>query len=122
MNIVLWIFQILLALAFLMAGSIKAFQYEKAKAQMAWVSAVPRGLVTFIGTVEILGAIGLVLPPLTGILPWLTPLAAVGLVTVMVLASGFHFTRREYATIGVNIVLFVLAVSVAYGRFIVAPL
>ena len=122
MNIVLWTFQILLALAFLMAGSMKAFQYEKAKAQMAWVLAVPHGLVTFIGTVEILGAIGLVLPALTGILPWLTPLAAVGLVTVMVLASGFHFTRREYATIGVNIVLFVLAVSVAYGRFVVAPL
>ncbi len=122
MNIVLWILQILLALAFLMAGTTKAFQYERAKTQMGWVAIVPRGLVTFIGITETLGAIGLILPALTGILPWLTPLAAVGLVTVMMLASGFHVTRGEYPQIVINLVLLALAAFVAYGRFVIVPL
>ena len=122
MNIVLWILQVLLALAFLMAGTTKAFAYERAKTQMKWVAAVPRGLVTFIGMAELLGAIGLILPALTGILPWLTSLAAAGLVTVMALAIGFHATRREYPTIPANAVLGVLAAFVAYGRLMLVPL
>ena len=122
MNIVLWVIQILLALAFLMAGSTKAFQYEKAKARMKWVNDVPRGLVAFVGGVEVLGAIGLILPALTGILPVLTPLAAVGLVIVMVLASGFHATRGEYQGVVANLILFGLSAFVVYGRFVLAPL
>ncbi len=122
MNIVLWVIQILLALAFLMAGLMKTFQYEKAKAQMKWVNAVPRGLVTFVGIVEILGAVGLILPALTGILPVLTPLAAVGLVIVMLLASGFHATRGEYQGVVANLILFALSAFVVYGRLVLVPL
>jgi uncharacterized membrane protein YphA (DoxX/SURF4 family) len=105
-----------------MAGSMKTFQYEKAKAQMKWVNAVPRGLVTFVGIVEILGAVGLILPALTGILPVLTPLAAVGLVIVMLLASGFHATRGEYQGVVANLILFALSAFVVYGRLVLVPL
>jgi uncharacterized membrane protein YphA (DoxX/SURF4 family) len=116
MNIVLWIVQVLLAGLFLMAGAMKVFQYERAKASL------PRGLVTFIGISELLGGLGLLLPALTGILPWLTPLAGAGLALIMILAIGFHASRREVPAIGVNVVLLVLAAFVAYGRFLIVPL
>jgi uncharacterized membrane protein YphA (DoxX/SURF4 family) len=122
MNIILWIVQILLAVMFLMAGVMKAFQYERAKASLPWVKDVPRSLTTFIGISELLGGLGLLLPAITGILPWLTPLAGAGLALVMILAIGFHASRREPQAIGMNAVLLVLAAFVAYGRFMVAPL
>lgn len=116
LNIVLWVLQVLVALAFLMAGSIKVFRYDAAREQMPWVKDVTRPLVTFIGSAEILGGLGLILPRLTGILPWLTPLAGAGLALVMLLAAGFHVSRKE--TPVMNIVLLVLAAFVAYGRFV----
>src|SRR5204862_664287 len=122
MNIILWIAQALVAAAFLMAGPIKLFQYERARERMSWVKNVPRGLVAFIGAAEILGGLGLVLPALTGILPWLTPLAGLGLVLVMLLASAFHATRREYSRIAMNVVLLLLAAFVVYGRWFIQPL
>ena len=122
MNIALWILQVLLALAFLMAGTMKVFQYEKAKARMPWVSGMPKGVVILAGGSEILGAIGLILPALTGVLPWLSPVAAIGLVTVQVLASGLHASRHEYRAIIANVVLLALAAVIAYGRFVAVPL
>ncbi len=122
MNVALWIVQVLLAGLFLMAGVMKAFQYERAKASLPWVKDVPRGLVTFIGVSELLGGLGLLLPAITGILPWLTPLAGAALALIMVLALGFHATRREVPAIGFNLVLLVLAAFVAYGRFMIVPL
>ncbi len=88
---------------------------------MAWVSALPEPLVRTIGTLEILGAVGLILPALTGILPWLTPLGAAGLATVMVLAILFHATRREWRNVAGNIPLAALTIVTAYGRFAIAP-
>jgi uncharacterized membrane protein YphA (DoxX/SURF4 family) len=79
MNIALWIVQAILAAMFLMAGVMKGFQYELARASLPWVKDVPRRLTNFIGVSELLGGLGLVLPMLTGIWPWLTPLAALGL-------------------------------------------
>ena len=122
MNIALWIVQVLLAGMFLMAGAMKAFQYERAKASLPWVKDVPRGLTTFIGIAELLGGLGLLLPAISGILPWLTPLAGAGLALVMLLAIGFHITRREFPMIGMNAVLLILATFVAYGRFLIMPL
>ena len=122
MNIALWIVQVLLAGMFLMAGVMKAFQYERAKASLPWVKDVPRGLTTFIGISELLGGLGLLLPAITGTLPWLTPLAGAGLALIMILAIGFHASRREMPAIGFNLVLFVLAAFVAYGRFLIVPL
>ena len=65
-----------------------------------------------------LGALGMILPMLTGILPWLTPLAAVGLSIIQVLAIFMvHLPKKEYQVIPVNIVLLALSIFVAYGRF-----
>src|SRR5436190_23281411 len=122
MNIALWITQVLLAAAFIFAGVTKAFRYEYAHATLPWVKDVSRGLVTFIGVSELLGGLGLLLPALTGILPWLTPLAAVGLAVTMILAGIFHATRGESSGIITNVVMLALAVFVAYGRFMLLPL
>jgi uncharacterized membrane protein YphA (DoxX/SURF4 family) len=121
MNAILWIVQIVLGLAFVVAGYNHAFRFEQIKSRMKWVNNVPRGLRIFIGICEILGGIGVILPALTGILPWLTPLAAAGLAIIMLLAAGFHLIRREYPNIVFNLVLFAMAAFVAYGRFVVVP-
>ena len=123
MNIVLWVLQVLVGVAFIAAGSMKAFRAEQAIARgMKWVGEVPRGLVAFIGLSELLGGLGLILPAITGILPWLTPLAAACLAIVMILAAGFHLARREYNGIPMNVVLFLLTAFVAVGRFMIVPL
>jgi uncharacterized membrane protein YphA (DoxX/SURF4 family) len=117
MNIALWVVQALLAIAFLMSGLMKTLQYEKYKASAAWVKDVSRGLVTFIGVAEMLGALGLVLPLLLGLPAILTPLAAVGLLLIMLLATGSHLKRGESQVIVTNLVLGALAAFVAYGRW-----
>ena len=123
MNIVLWVIQILLALAFALAGFIKTTQpIEKLSTRMGWVKDIPPRIVRLIGVLEILGAIGLILPAVTGIWPWLTPVAAGGLVLTMVGAMITHGRRGEFSSIGVNIVLLALAAFVLFGRFIIVPL
>ncbi len=123
MNIVLWVVQGLLAAAFLMAGSNKLMRSkEQLKPMMAWVEDFSPQTLRVIGTIEVLGAIGLIVPAVTGILSGLTPLAAVGLVLTMLGAAATHLRRGEYPMIGVNAVLLVLALFVAYGRFVLAPL
>lgn len=111
----LWIVQGVLALVFLMGGSMKALAYERAKASLPWVREVDARLVRTIGALEILGGIGVIAPRATDILPWLTPLAATGLALVMLLAIGFHARRGERQAIVVNGVLLVLAVIAAVG-------
>jgi uncharacterized membrane protein YphA (DoxX/SURF4 family) len=118
MNIALWIVQILLAIAFLMAGAMKAMRPKETLAErMAWVEDFSQNQVRGIGILEALGAIGLVLPALTGILPILTPLAAVGLVLTMIGAIITHIRRGENSLIVAPAILLVLAAFVAYGRF-----
>ncbi len=123
MNIALWIVQILLALAFAMAGIMKVTQpIDRLETRMGWVKDIgPRG-VRLIGSLEILGAIGLILPAITGIWPWLTPLAAAGLALTMVGAMITHGRRGEYSSIGTNLVLLLLALFVVYGRFVIVPI
>ncbi|MGZ3678611.1 MAG: DoxX family protein [Ktedonobacterales bacterium] len=122
MNIVLWGMQGLLAAAYLMAGGLKASQpIDILGKSMGWVRSVPAGFVRFIGIAEVLGAIGLILPMVTGTLPWLTVAAAVGLVVVQVGAIVVHVTRHEMQRIPVNIVLLLLAVLVAIGRLAIMP-
>ena len=118
MNITLWIIQALLALVFLMAGFMKTFRPLDALAErMSWVSKVPSPLVRLLGIVELLGAIGLILPILTNIWPWLTALTAVGLALVMVGAIVLHASRREFSGVGVTVIILILAVFVAYGQW-----
>ena len=118
MSIALWIVAGVLALAFLAAGLMKVSQpKEKLAASMGWVDDFSPGTVKFIGTMEILGANGLILPAATGIAPVLTPLAATGLAITMILAAIVHGRRGEPQMIIVNAVLLVLALFVAIMRF-----
>ena len=123
MNTTLWIVQIVLALLFAMAGIMKVTQpVNRLEARMGWVKDVGSTGVRLIGSLEILGAIGLILPAITGILPWLTPLAAIGLALTMVGAMITHSRRGEFSSIGVNLVLLLLALFVVYGRFVIVPI
>ena len=123
MNIAILIIQVLLAIVFFMAGLMKLIQpKEKLANNMAWVEGFSQNQIRLIGVLEILGAVGLVLPALTGILPWLTPLAAVGLALLMVGAIITHLRRDEYPNMIANIVLFALSVFVAYGLLTALPL
>jgi putative exporter of polyketide antibiotics len=118
MNIFLWILQGLLGAAFIMAGAMKAIQpKEKLSANMTWVNRRTAGTVKFIGVMEILGGLGLILPWATGIATILTPLAAVGLAVIMVLAIVDHVRAKEYNVILFNVILGALAVVIAIGRF-----
>ncbi len=118
MNIALWIVQGLLCAAFLMAGGMKIFAYEKYKKQSEehakGKGIIPRGLTTFIGIAELAGAIGLILPMATHTVPALTPLAALGLAIIMILAVVFHLRRKEPPAPAA--VLLVLSAFVAIGR------
>ena len=118
MNTVLWILQIVLAVAFGLAGIGKLAQpKEKLQERMGWVEGYSQGTIRLIGAAEVLAAIGLVVPAATGILPWLTPLAALGLVVVMVLAIRVHLRSHETQMVVVNVVLGLIAAFVAWQRF-----
>jgi uncharacterized membrane protein YphA (DoxX/SURF4 family) len=122
MSIALWVVQVLVALAFVVSGATKLSQpKEKLLKKWAWVEDFSQRTVRIIGSLEVLGAIGIVVPSLTGIVPSLTPLAALGLVLTMIGAALTHLRRAEYANIAVNAVLFILAAFVAYRRFFVVP-
>ncbi|MFI1354378.1 DoxX family protein [Streptomyces sp. NPDC020898] len=114
MNVSLWIVQALLAAFFGMIGIKKSTQSEDKVDETAGYS--PATL-RFIGIVEFAAALGLILPAAIDIAPVLTPLAATGLVVLMVLAAIFHARRKEPGPIAVNAVLLVLAALVAWGRF-----
>jgi uncharacterized membrane protein YphA (DoxX/SURF4 family) len=122
-NIVLWIVQILLALAFAMVGMMKVSQpIDKLEPRMGWVKDVGRRGVRLIGSLEILGATGLILPAVTGIWSWLTPVAAAGLALTMVGAMITHGRRGEFSGVGFNVALLLLALFVVYGRFVLVPI
>ena len=121
MKIALWIVQILLALVFAAAGSMKLFAFDQLVASMPAL-ANQHGLVTFIGIAELAGAVGLILPGLTGIFPVLTTWAAAGLATIMVLATGLHLVQREFSHAVVTVILLILAAFVVYGRGFRAPI
>jgi putative oxidoreductase len=122
-NITLWVAQVLLAVAFGMAGFMKTtLPIAELTERMVWPGAVPPALVRFIGVSEFAAALGLILPAATRIKPVLTPLAGVGLVIVMVLASIFHAMRGEFGALPINFALGALAAFVAWGRFRKAPI
>ncbi|BCB89785.1 DoxX family protein [Phytohabitans suffuscus] len=118
MNVALWIVAGLLAAIFLLAGLVKATTpKEKLAANMGWVEDFGPGTVKLIGTLEALGAIGLILPALTDIAPVLVPVAATGLAVTMALAIAVHVRRKEPQLIVANLVLLAAAAFVAWGRF-----
>ena len=81
---------------------------------MGWVDTVPMPLVKTIGVLEVLGAAGLILPPLTGIAPWLAIAAAIGLVLIQIGAIGLHLSRGEARLIRLNIALLAAAAAAAW--------
>lgn len=123
MSAVVWIVTWLLAAVFLSSGVTKLSRdRERLHAGgLTWVEDVDGVVLRAIGAIEVLGALGLVLPGLTRIAPLLVPLAALGLAAVMVLAMVLHVRRNEYSRLGVNLVLLALAMFVAFGRLGPAP-
>jgi uncharacterized membrane protein len=119
MDTVAWIAQAIAALAFGVHGYTLLFRPAQALRQYPWAGDVPDSMKRLIGTAELLGAIGVIVPAVTKILPWLTPLAALGLTAIMVLAAVFHITRREWLGVLFNLVLGAIAAFVAYARFAV---
>jgi uncharacterized membrane protein YphA (DoxX/SURF4 family) len=119
MNIFLWIVAGLLAAAFLASGLMKIAQPKEklAASGMGWTEDFSAGMVKTIGALEILAAVGLVLPALLDIVPVLVPLAALGLVAVMIGAIVTHGRRGEKQAIMINVVLLALAAVVVWGRF-----
>jgi uncharacterized membrane protein YphA (DoxX/SURF4 family) len=120
MNIALWIVGVFLAIAYLAAGAMKMVRpYESlvAKHSMAWAADVAPPVLKAIGFVEVIGALGLLLPQATGIAQLLTPLAACGLIVFQVAASLTHARRKEYSYLPINVVFAAAAVFVAAGRF-----
>jgi putative oxidoreductase len=123
MKIGLWIVQGLLALMFIFAGFGKlTAPISELAAQMPWVLDFSESMVRFVGASEVLGGLGLILPSLLRIKPVLTPLAALGLAVVMLLAAVYHATKGEYPAIGINAALAGLALFVAWGRYKKEPI
>lgn len=123
MKIALWIVQGLLALMFAFAGFTKmTTPINELATQMPWVNDFSEGIVRFVGAVEILGGIGLLLPSILKIKPVLTPLAAFGLATVMIFAAVYHASKGEFTAIGINFTLAALALFVAWGRYKKEPI
>lgn len=115
MEIGYWVVAGLLGAFYLYAGGKKVAQSKEQLApMMGWVDTIPMGLVRGIGTVEILGVVGLVLPPATGVATTLALVAAIGFVALQVLATGLHLSRGEARDVGLNVMLIVLAGAAAW--------
>lgn len=120
MNIALWVVQIFLALLFIAAGAQKLMQSREVMMQGSftrYAADFPSGFLRILGGVEILGGLGVVLPHATGILPWLTPLAAMGLAIIMAAAVNARLRRGEGQMAIGTVVIMLLALFVVYGRY-----
>jgi hypothetical protein len=122
MTLALWIVQILLALGFTLSGFVKVSQpVAKLRARGNWPKHVAPLVIRLIGSLEIFGALGLIVPKATGYLPWLTPVAAVGLVLTMIGAILTHVRLHEAKAVGVPVFLLLLALFIAVGYFVFVP-
>ncbi|MFI5955215.1 DoxX family protein [Cryptosporangium sp. NPDC051539] len=118
MNVVLWVIAGLVAAAFLFSGMFKlALTHEKYVVSQSWAADAPRWTPKVIGALEVAGAIGVVLPAVIDVVPMLVPIAATGLALVMLGAVVMHVRRSEFSALVPSVVLLILAVVVAWGRF-----
>lgn len=120
MNILLWVLQALLAIAFFAHGWLFLTPPPEIAAQMN--ATLPRWFQLFLGVAEVLAAVGLTLPGIARILPWLVPSAAVGVAIVTISATVFHLVRAEYSSAAITAVLLAMAAFVAYARWRMAPI
>ena len=110
MKLAYWIIAGLLAFVYSYSGVIKVIRSkDQLRSMMAWIDDIPLPLTRTVGVLEVLGAIGLILPPLTGIVPGLALAAAIGLVLVQVGAIAVHLRRGEVKVLGLNLGLAILA-------------
>jgi hypothetical protein len=115
MIIAYWIIAALLALFYIYSGGVKVLRSpDQLRPMMRWIDTIPLPTVRAIGILELAGALGLILPPLTNILPGLAVAAAVGLALVQIGATVLHLSRGEAKQIGMNIALLVLAIAAAW--------
>jgi uncharacterized membrane protein len=122
MHVTLWVAQILVAL-FLITGAVLKFQpIEKIAAMMPWAGQVPAVVVRLLGVIDLLGALGLILPSLLRIKPLLAVWAAIGVIALMACATIFHVYRGEASVVGVNIFCAFIATFIAWGRLKKAPI
>ena len=118
LNITLWVLQVALGVFFMMVGYSHALApFDQVAQQATWMQHVPRALSLFIGYAELAGGLGLMVPAAMRIAPWLTPLAALGLATIMILAIPFHIVRGEASVVWMHALLAGLALFVAWGRW-----
>jgi uncharacterized membrane protein YphA (DoxX/SURF4 family) len=123
LRIAFWVAQILLAVAFCLIGFTKLTgSIADLTAMMKWPGDYSSTFVRFIGLVDLLGGIGILLPSATRVLPRLSVLAALGLVVLQVLAMGFHLSRGEANMLPVNVVFLALSLFVLWGRSRKAPI
>jgi uncharacterized membrane protein YphA (DoxX/SURF4 family) len=120
MNIVLWVVQVLLAVAFFAHGWLFLSPPPAIAEQMN--ALLPRWFQLFLGVAEVLAAVGLIVPGLMRILPWLVTWAAGGIVIVMVSATALHLVRGEMSSAAITLMLLAMATFVAYMRHRVAPI
>jgi uncharacterized membrane protein YphA (DoxX/SURF4 family) len=120
MNVLLWVLQALLAVAFLAHGWL--FLFPPAEMVDVINAVIPPAFRVFIGVAEALAAVGLTLPGITRVLPWLIPLAAAGLMIVMLAATILHGMRGEVGSAITTAMLFVVATFVASMRWKVNPI
>ena len=120
MNVLLGVLQVLLAVAFLAHGLLFLFPPAAIADQMN--ASLSRGFQLFLGVAEVLAAVGLTLPGVTRIQPWLVPGAAAGLMIVMISATIFHLARGEMSSAIVTAVLLLIASFVTYMRWRVMPI
>jgi uncharacterized membrane protein YphA (DoxX/SURF4 family) len=119
-NLALWIIAGVLAFAFFGSGAMKLAQSKEklvASSTGGWAADWSPASIKLVGVAEIAGAVGLILPALLHIAPILVPLAAVGLILVMLGAAVVHSRRHELPNVAINVVLLLLAAFVAWGRF-----
>jgi uncharacterized membrane protein YphA (DoxX/SURF4 family) len=125
MNLLAWILQIALAVVFLLHGLLFTVAYRPVARRMEARGRAPSSMAPalrqFIGVAELAAAIGLTLPPAVRILPWLAPLAAAGLLLVMVGAAIFHARKREFLEVPVIVLLGALAAFTVVLRWVVVP-
>lgn len=116
-----WVFSIVLAVVFLAVGVVTTFRYDTAMKMLTWVKDVPRPVVLLIGVLEILGALGMVVPAATGTYPMASVYAAGGLGVLMLSATTFHMQRRETDAAALTGLLMLMAGFVAYGHWTLLP-
>jgi hypothetical protein len=120
MNIVVWVLQLLLAVAFFAHGLLFLWPPPEIAVQMN--ASLPRWFQVFLGVAEVLAAVGITLPGLTRVLPWLVTWAAGGIIIVMVSATIYHVTRNEMSSAAITLLLLAMATFVAYMRHRVLPI